>query len=198
MIKYNENLGINEYIFATDKIAQVYFDGDNQYQPHIGLLETMWLFYSLCVTETKYDKDINVKLDEMEKARKEKNTDDNSKQMFDLTIYQDLFSDDEFVKEFNNVVTSYKKPNYGLTFGSAFRSAMEIVKTKRNSVNSLEYTITKILTELADKFENLISPDKIEELTDIAKRIQTGETAADAVVQAYGKQVGLLDFKQGD
>lgn len=197
MIKYNENLGINEYIFATDKIAQVYFDGDNQYQPHIGLLETMWLFYSLCVTETKYDKDINAKLDEMEKARKEKNTDDN-KQMFDLTIYQDLFSDDEFVKEFNNVVTSYKKPNYGLTFGSAFRSAMEIVKTKRNSVNSLEYTITKILTELADKFENLISPDKIEELTDIAKRIQTGETAADAVVQAYGKQVGLLDFKQGD
>lgn len=197
MIKYNENLGINEYIFATDKIAQVYFDSDNQYQPHIGLLETMWLFYSLCVTETKYDKDINAKLDEMEKARKEKNTDDN-KQMFDLTIYQDLFSDDEFVKEFNNVVTSYKKPNYGLTFGSAFRSAMEIVKTKRNSVNSLEYTITKILTELADKFENLISPDKIEELTDIAKRIQTGETAADAVVQAYGKQVGLLDFKQGD
>ena len=197
MIKYNENLGINEYIFATDKIAQVYFDSDNQYQPHIGLLETMWLFYSLCVTETKYDKDINVKLDEMEKARKEQNT-DNSKQMFDLTIYQDLFSDDEFVKEFNNVVTSYKKPNYGLTFGSAFRSAMEIVKTKRNSVNSLEYTITKILTELADKFENLISPDKIEELTDIAKRIQTGETAADAVVQAYGKQVGLLDFKQGD
>lgn len=197
MIKYNENLGINEYIFATDKIAQVYFDGDNQYQPHIGLLETMWLFYSLCVTETKYDNDINAKLDEMEKARKEKNTDDN-KQMFDLTIYQDLFSDDEFVKEFNNVVTSYKKPNYGLTFGSAFRSAMEIVKTKRNSVNSLEYTITKILTELADKFENLISPDKIEELTDIAKRIQTGETAADAVVQAYGKQVGLLDFKQGD
>ena len=197
MIKYNENLGINEYIFATDKIAQVYFDGDNQYQPHIGLLETMWLFYSLCVTETKYDKDINVKLDEMEKARKEQNT-DNNKQMFDLTIYQDLFSDDEFIKEFNNVVTSYKKPNYGLTFGSAFRSAMEIVKTKRNSVNSLEYTITKILTELADKFENLISPDKIEELTDIAKRIQTGETAADAVVQAYGKQVGLLDFKQGD
>lgn len=197
MIKYNENLGINEYIFATDKIAQVYFDGDNQYQPHIGLLETMWLFYSLCVTETKYDNDINAKLDEMEKARKEKNTDDN-KQMFDLTIYQDLFSDDEFIKEFNNVVTSYKKPNYGLTFGSAFRSAMEIVKTKRNSVNSLEYTITKILTELADKFENLISPDKIEELTDIAKRIQTGETAADAVVQAYGKQVGLLDFKQGD
>lgn len=197
MIKYNENLGINEYIFATDKIAQVYFDSDNQYQPHIGLLETMWLFYSLCVTETKYDKDINAKLDEMEKARKEQNT-DNSKQMFDLTIYQDLFSDDEFIKEFNNVVTSYKKPNYGLTFGSAFRSAMEIVKTKRNSVNSLEYTITKILTELADKFENLISPDKIEELTDIAKRIQTGETAADAVVQAYGKQVGLLDFKQGD
>ena len=197
MIKYNENLGINEYIFATDKIAQVYFDGDNQYQPHIGLLETMWLFYSLCVTETKYDKDINTKLDEMEKARKEKNTDDN-KQMFDLTIYQDLFSDDEFVKEFNNVVTSYKKPNYGLTFGSAFRSAMEIVKTKRNSVNSLEYTITKILTELADKFENLISPDKIEELTDIAKRIQSGETAAKAVVQAYGEEVGLLDFKQGD
>ena len=197
MIKYNENLGINEYIFATDKIAQVYFDSDNQYQPHIGLLETMWLFYSLCVTETKYDKDINAKLDEMEKARKEKNTDDN-KQMFDLTIYQDLFSDDEFVKEFNNVVTSYKKPNYGLTFGSAFRSAMEIVKTKRNSVNSLEYTITKILTELADKFENLISPDKIEELTDIAKRIQSGETAAKAVVQAYGEEVGLLDFKQGD
>lgn len=198
MIKYNEKLGINEYIFATDKIAQVYFDGDNQYQPHIGLLETMWLFYSLCVTETKYDKDINVKLDEMDKARKEQNSDDNNKQMFDLTIYQDLFSDDEFIREFNNVVTSYKKPNYGLTFGSAFRSAMEIVKTKRNSVNSLEYTITKILTELADKFENLISPDKIEELTDIAKRIQTGETAADAVVQAYGKQVGLLDFKQGD
>ena len=198
MIKYNENLGINEYIFATDKIAQVYFDGDNQYQPHIGLLETMWLFYSLCVTETKYDKKIKTKLDELEKARKEQNSDDNNKQMFDLTIYQDLFSDDEFVKEFNNVVTSYKKPNYGLTFGSAFRSAMEIVKTKRNSVNSLEYTITKILTELADKFENLISPDKIEELTDIAKRIQTGETAADAVVQAYGKQVGLLDFKQGD
>lgn len=198
MIKYNENLGINEYIFATDKIAQVYFDGDNQYQPHIGLLETMWLFYSLCVTETKYDKKIKTKLDELEKARKEQNSDDNNKQMFDLTIYQDLFSDDEFIREFNNVVTSYKKPNYGLTFGSAFRSAMEIVKTKRNSVNSLEYTITKILTELADKFENLISPDKIEELTDIAKRIQTGETAADAVVQAYGKQVGLLDFKQGD
>lgn len=200
MIKYNENLGINEYIFATDKIAQVYFDGDNQYQPHIGLLETMWLFYSLCVTETKYDKDINAKLEELEKARKEQkqNPDNKNKPMFDLTIYQDLFSDDEFIKEFNNVVTSYKKPNYGLTFGSAFRSAMEIVKTKRNSVNSLEYTITKILTELADKFENLISPDKIEELTDIAKRIQTGETAADAVVQAYGKQVGLLDFKQGD
>jgi hypothetical protein len=194
MIKYNENLGINEYIFATDKIAQVYFDADNQYQPHVGLLETMWLFYSLCVTETKYDKNIKTKLDEIETKKKEKN----EKVQFDLSIYEELFSDEEFVKEFNNVVTSYKKPNYSLTFGSAFRSAMEIVKTKRNSVNSLEYAITKILTELAEKFENLISPEKIEELTDIAKKIQSGETAADAVVKAYGEHVGLLDFKQGD
>lgn len=194
MIKYNENLGINEYIFATDKIAQVYFDADNQYQPHVGLLETMWLFYSLCVTETKYDKNIKTKLDEIEAKKKEKN----EKVQFDLSIYEELFSDEEFVKEFNNVVTSYKKPNYSLTFGSAFRSAMEIVKTKRNSVNSLEYAITKILTELAEKFENLISPEKIEELTDIAKKIQSGETAADAVVKAYGEHVGLLDFKQGD
>ena len=194
MIKYNENLGINEYIFATDKIAQVYFDADNQYQPHVGLLETMWLFYSLCVTETKYDKNIKTKLDEIETKKKEKN----EKVQFDLSIYEELFSDEEFVKEFNNVVTSYKKPNYSLTFGSAFRSAMEIVKTKRNSVNSLEYAITKILTELAEKFENLISPKKIEELTDIAKKIQSGETAADAVVKAYGEHVGLLDFKQGD
>lgn len=194
MIKYNENLGINEYIFATDKIAQVYFDADNQYQPHVGLLETMWLFYSLCVTETKYDKNIKTKLDEIETKKKEKN----EKVQFDLSIYEELFSDEEFVKEFNNVVTSYKKPNYSLTFGSAFRSAMEIVKTKRNSVNSLEYAITKILTELAEKFENLISPEKMEELTDIAKKIQSGETAADAVVKAYGEHVGLLDFKQGD
>lgn len=194
MIKYNENLGINEYIFATDKIAQVYFDADNQYQPHVGLLETMWLFYSLCVTETKYDKNIKTKLDEIETKKKEKN----EKVQFDLSIYEELFSDEEFVKEFNNVVTSYKKPNYSLTFGSAFRSAMEIVKTKRNSVNSLEYAITKILTELAEKFENLISPEKIEELTDIAKKIQSGETVADAVVKAYGEHVGLLDFKQGD
>lgn len=194
MIKYNENLGINEYIFATDKIAQVYFDADNQYQPHVGLLETMWLFYSLCVTETKYDKNIKAKLDEIETKKKE----ENEKVQFDLSIYEELFSDEEFVKEFNNVVTSYKKPNYSLTFGSAFRSAMEIVKTKRNSVNSLEYAITKILTELAEKFENLISPEKIEELTDIAKKIQSGETAADAVVKAYGEHVGLLDFKQGD
>lgn len=194
MIKYNENLGINEYIFATDKIAQVYFDADNQYQPHVGLLETMWLFYSLCVTETKYDKNIKTKLDEIETKKKEKN----EKVQFDLSIYEELFSDEEFVKEFNNVVTSYKKPNYSLTFGSAFRSAMEIVKTKRNSVNSLEYAITKILTELAEKFENLISPEKIEELTDIAKKIQSGETAADAIVNAYGEHVGLLDFKHGD
>ena len=202
MIKYNENLGINEYIFATDKIAQAYFDSENHYQPHIGLLETMWLFYSLCVTETKYDKDINAKLDELEKAREEQKQNPksvtNDAPVFDLVIYQNLFSDDEFAKDFNDVVTSYKKPNYGLTFGSAFRSAMEIVKTKRNSVNSLEYTITKILTELADKFENLISPEKVEELTDIAKRIQSGETNAEAIVSAYGKQVGLLDFKQGD
>ena len=51
-------LDVATYLFLVDNIALEYFAENGTYQPHIGYLNTIRLFYNTCVKQSQYDNSI--------------------------------------------------------------------------------------------------------------------------------------------
>ena len=49
------NLSVVNFIIMVKDLAVEYFDKDGDYQPHIGMLNAMRLFYNNCVKKSKFD-----------------------------------------------------------------------------------------------------------------------------------------------
>lgn len=81
-------LGIIGYVSMVDEIVLEYFNADGEYQPHIGMLNAMRLFYNECVKESKFDEQLahdNIDAMEMEA----------------------LVADQEFIEAYNRAWTNW-------------------------------------------------------------------------------------------
>ena len=96
-MKVNTYIGMVEYLTMVNEIVLEYFDEDGNYQPQIGILNAMRLFYNECVIESKFELPHDI-------------TD-----AMDMEI---MVTDDEFVNEFNNAIIG-DRPGIRFDFANA-------------------------------------------------------------------------------
>lgn len=164
-MKVNTSLGMVEYLTMVNEIVLEYFDEDGNYQPQIGILNAMRLFYNECVIESKFELPHDI-------------TD-----AMDMEI---MVTDDEFVNEFNNAIIG-DIPGIRFDFANAYKDAMDIVETKKSSIERAVDSVKKMIISILDVINPLLSDEHIDKVAEIAHDVANGKISAEAVVDAYGK-----------
>ena len=169
----NTNLGIIDYVSVVNELALEYFNEDGEYQPQIGILNEMRVFYNVCVKESKFDDTV-------------------SHDIVDALELETLVSDEEFIDAFNKALIG-EHDRVALDFANAHENAMSIVENRKTSIWGLGNSIKKILNDVIEKIAPVFSEDNIKNIEQIAKDIAAGNLTAEAIVDAYSKSQRLTD-----
>lgn len=161
----NTELELFEYLQIVNDIALEFFNVDGNYQPHIGTLNAMRIFYNSCVKESKYDEQYG-------------------HDIFDSTELEKIIKDKEFISAFNNAI---KKESVGFDFANAYSQAIDIVESKKASFDGIIDKINKAVLNLFDSFHNMINEDDINKIVNIANKISANEINSATIVDAYAK-----------
>lgn len=98
----------------------------------------------------------------------------------------EIISDELFIKAFESCVNSGEN---GLTFSAAFNNAMQMVDARKSSIGSAVTMIVDSIQQIAEKAKSVMSDENMKNIAAIAKDIGSGKISADAIVEAYGKQL---------
>lgn len=153
-------LGVIEYLETVNELASGYYDEDGAYQPHIGLVRAMCVFYNRCVKESQFD-------------------DLYDHDVIDPTEIGAILSDQEFILEFNRHI---QIESVCLNFANAFRDAMDIVNTKKGSMDRILSGIKKLILQ----FSEFSTDENMDRIHDIADKFSKGELDVDAFMASYG------------
>ena len=144
-------LGVLDYVTMVNSIANDYFDEDGTYTPHIGKLNVMRLFYNNCVKDGKPDG-----LDAI----------------VDVEDIELIIKDEEFICEFNKAIETDTTIN--LDFANAYRDAMDMVNTRKNSFASAIEIFKGAMIGITEKISPVLSEaaayGNSQRLTDVAKK----------------------------
>lgn len=172
-MKVNTKLDLFDYVIMVEDIVEEFFDENNNYCPHIGELNAMRLFYNRCVAESNFD---------------EKYGHD----VVDAKDMAEIVDDKEFIREFNLAIGI--GADYGTIscdFGSAYRNALDIVEKKTSSIGNATDTLSLILKKISDSISSAFNEDVTNTISQIGKDMLDGKVTADAIVDAYKKNVAL-------
>lgn len=161
-------LGIIGYVSMVDEIVLEYFNADGEYQPHIGMLNAMRLFYNECVKESKFDEQLahdNIDAMEMEA----------------------LVADQEFIEAYNRALIGDGMVR--LDFANAYKEAMEIVNVKKTSIGTAMQTIKKAIGGIVEMIAPALTEENIAAIGTIAKDIASGKTGAESIVETYAENL---------
>lgn len=160
-IVINTKLSMVDFLQVVNDIVLEFFSIDGTYQPQIGFLNTMRIFYNACVTESKFEK----------------------YDIFDALDMEDIVADEEFIDAFNLAL----KPTHGqrLDFANAYKQAMDIVSNKKTSLNNLIEIIHNMLNTFVNSISEELGEDNIKKIMDIAEKVDTGEITPATIVEAY-------------
>lgn len=164
-IVVNTELSMIDYLVMVNDMVLEYFNEDGEYQPHIGMLNVMRLFYNHCVIESKFDTPHDI-IDAM-----------------DMEI---IVEDDDFLNAFNEAIIG-DSSGIRMNFSNAYKDAMDIVETKKQSVERAVGSIKKALSSIIDTINPLLTDEHIEKVSEIARDVASGKLSAEAIVDAYGK-----------
>ncbi len=143
----NTELDIIQYVKCVDDIAEKFFNEGLDYDPAVGVLHAMCVFYNLCVEDSKFKDSLG-------------------DMVHDVLDIREVAKDPEFVKEFNKAIR--KQDDFCLNFGNAYKQAMDIVETKKNPVNNVIELIRELglgaLNSMGELFKNggIAIPDTME------------------------------------
>lgn len=142
------NLGIIDFVRVVNDITLEYFNVDDVYQPHIGLLNTMRVFYNVCVKESRFD-------------------DKYGHDVFDVIDMEEILKDEEFIAEFDKAleVTQTK-----LDFANAYTQALKIVENKNMSLIAAVGAIRNLIFELADYINGSFKDEDLEKVASVAEK----------------------------
>ena len=112
----NTELDMLQYVNCIENIVSKFFNDEFDYEPYIGMLHTMCIFYNLCVKDSKFKESVG----------------DEVHEVWDI---RDVAKDDEFIKEFNKAIR--EQDDFRLNFNNAYKQAMDIVENKKNPINSV-------------------------------------------------------------
>lgn len=169
----NTNLALFDYVVMVNEIALEFFNEDGVYQPHIGKINAMRLFYNNCVTKSAYD---------------EKYGHD----IVDPMDMVDIVSDKDFIYAYNEAV-NVGQHSESLNFGNAYKDAISIVDVKKSSFGNSVEIIGSMINRIADNISHVLTDENIEKVSKIAKGISEGKISAEAIVDAYAKHIEKQD-----
>lgn len=155
-------LNLINYAAIVEAIADGYFDFDGTYQPHIGIMNTMRIFYNECVVESFFDEKYP----------------HNITNILDM---KDILNDDEFIKAFNSCINS---EDISFNFGNAYCDAMEIVENRKGSLVNMFELIKNLIVDLSSELKDVVTPENLESLRTVAAAIGNGNTLDESLAQA--------------
>ena len=160
-----KDFSVIDYVSLVNGIADEFFDVNGEYQPHLGRLNVMRLFYNECVTESKFDlpHDFN-----------------------DALMLEPLIQDEEFIAEFNKALKG--DGSVRLDFANAYAEAMEIVNVRKGSFGNAVDVIKGAISNIVDMINPVLGTDNIEKFKQIADSFTNGNLSADAIVEAFGNK----------
>lgn len=160
-----KDFSVIDYVSLVNGIADEFFDVNGEYQPHLGRLNVMRLFYNECVTESKFDlpHDFN-----------------------DALMLEPLIQDEEFIAEFNKALKG--DGSIRLDFANAYAEAMEIVNVRKGSFGNAVDVIKGAISNIIDMINPVLGTDNIEKFKQIADSFTSGNLSADAIIEAFGNK----------
>lgn len=158
-------LSIVDYVTLVNEIVWSYFDIEGNYQPQIGIINVMRLFYNMCVKQSRFDKE-------------------HPHNVIDAMDIEEVFKDEEFIREFNNAICV---SDYSLDFANAYRNAMDVIENKKSSVGSIISEIERGLKKLAESINPILSNGNIDRLAEVFKDASNGDIPVDNIIYAYKK-----------
>lgn len=161
-MNYNTKLNIVKYTAIVEAIADGYFDFDGTYQPHIGMMNAMRVFYNECVTESIFDEKYP----------------HNITNILDM---QDIVNDDDFIKVFNSCL---KSEDISFDFGNAYFDAMKIVDNRKGSLANMFEQIKNMITGFSAELEHILTPDNLKAVKEVAVALGNGSALDDALAKA--------------
>ncbi len=161
-MKCNTKLGLVKYCAIVEAIADGYFDFDGTYQPHIGMMNAMRVFYNECVTESAFDEKYP----------------HNITNIMDM---QDIVDDEEFIKIFNGCVSLDETT---FDFGNAYCDAMDIVSNRKGSLVNMFEQIKNMIAGFSAELEHVLTPDNLKVIKDVAVALGNGSALDDTLAKA--------------
>lgn len=150
------NLSVVNFIIMVKDLAVEYFDKDGDYQPHIGMLNAMRLFYNNCVKKSKFDDTV-------------------SHDIVDAIELEPLVADEDFIRAFNAALCEDEV--YRLNFATALNEAVAIVENKRTSTNGLIDRLKTTVLRLTENMNGVLTDENIEKVAEIAKKLTRGDSS---------------------
>ena len=142
IFEVNTKLSILDYWTIVENIAKEFItEDDGTYQPHVGRLNAMRLFYNYCVKKSKFDEIY-------------KHAITNASDM------EELVSDSEFIEEFNKAISNISFIEYN--FGNAYNDALDIVNTNKTSIGRAVNIISAAANKIIDNLSSSLSEDKLQ------------------------------------
>lgn len=174
-LKINTKFAMLDYLAIVDAIADEFFDSDGTYQPQIGKINAMRLFYNHCVLHSKFDNKYGHDIE-------------------DASDLAEIIADKEFVKAYNRSIRVGS--NATLDFRNAYNDAMEIVKQRKSSFGNLSHVLSSALNQLSGHFSNILTDENIEKVSQIAQNMSDDKFNVKSVVEAYAGYLENHESKQ--
>ena len=169
-ITFKKKLSVAEYIAIVNNIASNYYNENGEYQPHIGILNAMRIFYNVCVTEDMFDLPHNI---------------------VDASEVEKLANDDEFIHSFNSAIES--DGNVQLNFANAYIDAIAIVESKNDMITNAIMPVKNMIIDMIQNFSSYLTEENMNIISKISEGISNGNITADSIIEAYGKSQGFKD-----
>ena len=177
IFKVNTELALFDYLVLVQEIAYEFINEETgAYQPHIGKLNAMRLFYNYCVVESKFDEKY-------------------AHNVTDADSMIEIVADEDFINAFNSAIKHDGK-TIKYDFANAYKDALEIVDIKKTSFGTILNMVNSTFENIKDKISPLLTKENMDVFSKIAKDVLEGKTSAEAVVSAYTKKSNL--DKTGD
>lgn len=159
-------LTLVNYIALVSSLAEPFFSNRGVYQPHIGEMNALRVFYNTCV------KDYNV-------------GDDTEHMLVGLIDSEPVFSDEKVIEAFNACISNVVAGK--IDFANAYKQALDIVAYRRTSLGHIFDLVLDFLNKASENIKPLLTEDNIVLFQNLLQGVQDRDINAEAIVEAFGK-----------
>lgn len=161
-VNYDTSMSVVDYAIVVECMASEFYNLENgTYQPHLGMLNVMRVYYNNFYKNEKDDA------------------------IVDALDMDELVTDEAFIESFNNSINSCD--GFRLDFANAYRDAMDIVETRKTSVGRIFSEIKNGIEELVNVVSPTMDEDNINKIFSVVQEIAKGNVSMDKIVKSYGK-----------